>query len=132
MRRLVVALAIVVAFSAVSNAATLSTLNGDVLVNTGNGFGRAAVGQPLKPGDRVMVGRNGGDATISYDLSCLERVQVGRIVVVQTGIPCNAPGANTTPAPLGSGIATETLLIGAGAAAGAGAIIYFATKGSSP
>ncbi|MEQ1718037.1 MAG: hypothetical protein ABL907_19020 [Hyphomicrobium sp.] len=132
MRRVIMALSIIAASSLGAEAATLSTTTGDVLVNTGSGFSRAVQGQELKPGDRVMVGRAGGGATISYDLSCLERVQIGLVVTVQAGVPCNAPGATTTTAPLGAGLAPEVAILGAAAAIGGGVLIYNATRSSSP
>lgn len=135
MRSLVVTLALVMALSPLAQAATLAKADGDVLVNTGNGFRRGVLGQELKSGDRVMVSRQGGDATISYDLSCLERVQVGRVVVVQPNVPCNAPGANTTIAPVDAVTAfpggTTGLIVGGAVLIGAGVLIYQATQGSS-
>ena len=135
MRSFIVALAFVMASSSMAQAATLAKADGDVLVNTGSGFQRGVLGQELKPGDRVMVGRQGGDATIAYDLACLERVQIGRVVVVQPNVPCNAPGANTTIAPVDAVTAfpggTTGLIFGGAVLIGAGVLIYQATQGSS-
>jgi hypothetical protein len=114
-----------------AGAATLSTADGDVLVNGGRGFVRGQAGQNLNPGDRVMVGRGGGNATISYDLSCFERVTIGTVSAVRTGIPCQTTGATTTPSILGN-VPTEVIVLGGAAAVGAGVLIYQAAKSTSP
>ena len=140
MRRFAMAVALAIATGSVAQAATLSKVEGDVLVNTGRGFPRGVLGQQLKAGDRVMVGRPGGNATISYDISCLERVPTGRVIVVQVAVPCNAPGANTSIAPVDAvaldavpaipGGATA-LIVGGAVGIAAGVLIYQATKDSS-
>ncbi len=113
------------------SAATLSTAAGDVLVNTGRGFVRGQQGQVLNPGDRVMVGNGGGNATVSYDLSCFQSVNVGTVVTVRQGIPCENPATTTNPAPLGN-VPTEIIVLGGAAVIGGGVLIYNATKSSSP
>jgi hypothetical protein len=113
-------------------AATLVNVSGDVLVNTGRGFVRATEGQRIDPGNRVMIGSSGGAATIVYDPLCIERVERGRAVIVQQGVPCTVAGASTTPAPVGAGISQGALIVGGVAiAVGAGVLIYNASKSSS-
>ena len=119
-----------------AGAATLSLAEGQVLVNTGNGFRQATVGQQLKAGDRVMVGPGGGNATISYDFTCVARVPTGQVVTVSAGTPCNANSPTASPE---AGIANptgipNTALIAGGVAlaVGAGIGIYQLTKPSSP
>lgn len=132
MRNLLLGLVLFVATASAAAAATLVNVTGDVLVNTGSGFVRATEGQQVGPGNRVMIGSRGGAATIVYDPACIENVERGRAVVVQQGVPCNAPGANTTPAQLGAGVPQGVLVVGGAVIAiGAGVLIYNATKGSS-
>ena len=107
----------------------LTTANGDVLVNTGRGFVRGTAGQNLNPGDRVMIGRGGGSATVSYDPACFENVAVGGVVTVRAGVPCNAPGAQTQPAPFGN-VPPVAIAVGGAAVIGGGILIYNATKSS--
>jgi len=132
MRELFVGAALLAMVSSSVDAATLVNLTGDVLVNGGRGFARAVEGQNLRPGDRVMVGRGGGSATIAYDPLCIERVEVGRVATVAGGVPCNVTGTATSPAAFGAGVPSTALIIGGGAAVvGAGVLIYSATKKSS-
>jgi len=123
--------------AAPASAATLAVWQGEVLVNTGKGFIRGAPGQELQPGDRVMVGAQGGKATISYDPSCAENVPVGRVVVVQAGVPCNTQSSmQPTQATDGNQVGTiipgvpDTAVIVGGIALGVGGgiLIYNATK----
>lgn len=99
MHRAIILLAILFTSSSVAGAASLHHATGDVLVNTGRGFERAQIGQSLKPGDRLMIGRGGGEAIVSYDLSCIERVESGRVTTVQAGIPCGCSAGSTDAKP---------------------------------
>ena len=127
MRNFLIAATILLVSAAGAQAAVLTSAVGDVLVNTGSGFRRGVEGQQLNPGDRVMIGRGGGNATISYDIVCLERVNVGRVATVQPNAPC------TPETPLEAGVPTGVLIAGGAALAiGGGVLIYNATKGSSP
>ncbi len=131
MRRFLSALAAMAVTVQAADAATLINVNGNVLVNTGNGFQTAVEGQTVNPGNRIMVGRGGGSATIAYDLQCIERVALGRVITVQTAVPCNTPGAQTAPAPLGAGVSPGLVVGGVAAAAGVGVLIYLGTKKNS-
>jgi hypothetical protein len=137
MKRAAIVAAALMFAAAPAGAAVLSQANGNVLVNTGNGFGGGQVGQQLRPGDRVMIGSGGGYAYIAYSTSCVQRVQAGTVVVVQQGIPCT-PSSPPARAEAGfgnfTGVPTDPLLIvgGAGLIAGAGIGIYQLTKPSSP
>jgi len=88
---LIIGAAIVSVFSlsSVSYAATVSSLQGEVLVNTGSGFKPvASAAGDLKPGSQVMV-PPGGAATISYASNCSVRVPSG-VWAVQAVAPCVA------------------------------------------
>lgn len=139
-----------------AGAATLSTMEGDVLVNSGNGFARAKAGQELRAGDRVMVGARGGSAAIAYNQACVEQVQRGHVVAVKPVAPCAAEsgdgrdslkdrraaaggagagggGAGGAAAAGAAGIPNTALVAGGVAlAVGAGVGIYYLTKPSSP
>lgn len=131
MMRLAIVLSAMIVAAGPVDAATLSVVvNGDILVNSGNGFTRAKVVQELRAGDRVMVGAGGGDATISYDGACVQNVQIGKVATVKAASPCNS-AHNGDPGT--GGVHDSTLVPGAVAVAvGAGVIIYHVTKPSSP
>ena len=134
MRCIGIAAAMLLAASSAS-AATLTLVEGNVLVNTGKGFVKGVLGQELKPGDRVMIGNGGGNATIAYDVTCLARVvRASQVVRVQSGIPCtaNSPAAAPEAGTGFAGVNTGTLVVGGAIAIGAGFGIYHLTKPSSP
>ena len=139
---LAAALVSIFSFSQASGAATVNTVQGEVLVNSGNGFkpltGATGVGD-LKPGSQVMV-RPGGSATITYASNCSVRVPSG-VWAVQEAPPC-AAGTNLidftsrmnqeTPPPTDD---TATLIIGGvvvAAAVGAAIILSQDDGPSSP
>ena len=154
MKRLAVMVAAMFAVAAPAGAATLSLASGNVLANTGNGFVRATEGQQLSPGTRIMIGTGGGNATIAYDLSCLERITAGQVVTVKLGSPCAADlgqstdgtgnpgntgggGGPGTGGPVTANIVSgipNAALVGGGVAvaAGVGIGIYQLSKPSSP
>lgn len=133
-----------------AGAATLKSVDGDVLVNAGNGFVRATAGQEVRSGDRVMVGARGGAAAIAYDQGCLENVQKGHVVTVKPFSPCGAAdsgdgesrgrGAGAVGGsgggvvgPVAGGIPNAALIAGGAAVAvGVGVGIYQLSKPSSP
>lgn len=106
-----------------AQAAVLSSVEGKVAVNRGSGYAPGAPGDQLKPGDRVMVTSQNGQAVITYDNECIDRVERGRIAIVQADPPCGAPAA--TPA-------TTNLLIYGGASLAAGTALMLGTRRSSP
>lgn len=135
-----------------AGAATLKSINGDVLINAGNGFVRATAGQEVRPGDRVMVGVRGGSAAIAYDQGCLENVQTGQVVTVKPFSPCGGAdsgdgesqrraggvvggsGGATGGGIAGAGGIPNAALIAGGAAVavGVGVGIHQLSKPSSP
>lgn len=137
MRRAVFLVVSMVLAAAPASAAVLSQAAGNVLVNTGNGFGAGQAGQQLKPGDRVMIGSSGGEALIAYSTSCVEQVPAGTVITVKSGIPCTASSPPASEqAGLGNftGVPADPLLLAGGAAliVGAGVGIYLLAKPSSP
>ena len=107
MRRYLFALATTLASSASAGAETpprgktwqhaeLAHVEGDVLVNRGSGYRRAAVGDELRVGDIVMIGSHGGHARISYDQQYIENVRTGHVVVIRRQEPRGLNGYTTT------------------------------------
>ncbi len=150
MKRVALLVASMLTVAAPAGAATLSLSSGNVLVNTGNGFVRATEGQQVNPGTRIMIGTGGGNATIAYDLSCLERVTPGQVVTVKRSSPCAADsgqssdnsgssgntgggGGGTGTGNIIGGVPDTAVVVGGVAAAiGAGIGIYQLSKPSSP
>jgi hypothetical protein len=143
------ALLVVLGFSQASSAATVNTVQGEVLVNSGNGFKPIAgtLGD-LKPGSQVMV-RPGGSATITYASNCSVRVPSG-VWAVQGAAPCvagtdtidftarmnqgappPADGGQEAPPPADGGIGTTTLVVGGLVVAGAVAAAVLLSQNSS-
>jgi hypothetical protein len=105
--------------SAPAIAASLTGVQGVVLVNRGNGYQAAFGGSELKPGDVVVV-NPGGTAQISYGDGCSVPLAVGAVVTVSAQSPCagqagNPGGPGTEFFADGPAIA----LLGVGVAAGA-------------
>ncbi len=86
---LAVAAVSVFGVSQASNAATVNSIQGEVLVNSGDGF-KPLANAPgdLKAGSQVMV-RPGGSAVITYASNCSVRVPSG-VWAVQASAPCSA------------------------------------------
>jgi hypothetical protein len=109
------AIALVLFKTVVANAAMLDGVQGQVLVNKGNGFGLAANGMIVNPGDQVVV-NPGGTAQVVYEGGCSVPVGVGQIVTVSASAPCLTTGANPPP----PGFQMTPLMIGAVVAGGIG------------
>ena len=74
-----------------AQAAVLSSFEGDVSVNRGNGFQPVSLGAVLDPGYRLRTGE--GTATIRYDNGCTTTVAARQTVVVSSRPPvCGAVG----------------------------------------
>jgi hypothetical protein len=126
-----IATALALMASGPASAARLESVEGDVKVHRGNGFERAAAGQELKPGDRVMVGSH-GEASIAYD-ECVERVPVGRVIVVSNAAACRAGAhaVNGAQAVSGGGPgALSVAVVGGLGLAAVGAGIYSVKRNS--
>ncbi len=101
------------------SSATLSDVNGSVLVNRGEQFVQGTEGDVLASGDRVMAMDNSG-ALLKYDDGCDVRVEPGTVVTLSEGSPCAGWAlAIEQAAPVG-------MAVGAGGTAGAVGV------GSSP
>ena len=102
-----------------AQAATLDGVQGEVMVNRGNGYELATNGMELQPGDVVVV-NPGGAAQLTYGSGCAVPLQVGAVVPVSTTAPCSplTTGATETPAPLNAMTFTiGAVVVGGGIAA---------------
>jgi hypothetical protein len=83
----VAVLCICVCLSLPASAATLNAVQGQVLVNHGSGFQRAASGMDAREGDLVMA-NPGGSAKLIYPGGCVVEVKPGTVVTVNGGSKC--------------------------------------------
>lgn len=105
MRLVVFAVALLFASAAVS-AATLTAVNGTVMVNTGASYAPAQVGANLAENHRLMVLAN-STATIEYE-SCALSVSANQVIAVGTEQDCRARLSYAPGDPAGGGTATAT------------------------
>ena len=115
---------VAISFASSAGAATLGSVQGDVLINQGTGFKPVKGGAELRVGDAVML-QPGAQAELNYIDGCKFPVQVGVVVHVGAQSPC-AVRANA-PKPYGSGVhdardvrEAPPITTGSIAAAGAG------------
>ena len=111
-----------------AHAASLSSVRGQVLVNSGKGFEPADENRPLKAGDSVVAEPN-SSAQIVYDGCLVVNVEPGSVVLVAESGE-SAPGAAPCPTEAtsaagstGSGFSAAGLAVGGLAAAGAVGIV---------
>jgi hypothetical protein len=84
----------------VVHAATLSGIQGGILVNRGTGF-EPAIGAIELPEGTTIIANPGASATLNYDATCAVSVVPGGVTMVAAKAPC-APGqksASTTTPP---------------------------------
>ena len=109
-------------------AATLLGVNGQALVNRGSGYGLAANGMELNPGDMVVV-NSGGAALISYPDGCTVPVQVGAVVTITDISPCATMTTGAVEGPA-TGLNGTLLVTGAVVVAAGGVGLALALKSS--
>jgi hypothetical protein len=102
------------------HAATLFNIQGPVSVNKGDGFQSVSGTIDVKPGDRVMVGRD-GRAELSYDSACINVINSNSTAIVAAQSPCSA---TTT--------GTNLLIGGAILAGGIGAAVALGNQSNKP
>ena len=126
MRKLLTAVFLLAVFVQTADAATLSGIQGRVLVNKGNGFVRAQPGMEIAPGDRVLV-QPGGSAQVTYPNGAVGSLQPGGIFT----LPATPPpvGAIEAATAGGAGGFNTAMVVGGIAVLGAGGwLIYNATQ----
>ena len=123
LRRIVAAISAFALFAASAQAAVLTNIQGQVSVNTGQGFKPAGPTVDVKPGDRIMTGQ-GGTAQIDYSETCITSVAADTVVIVQANPPC-APTTTGQVDPATPPTGNNVLIIGGLVVAG-GAIAALA------
>lgn len=134
MRKLLVVFAVFASMCHQASAATLSGVQGQVLVNQGNGFVQATPGMTISPGDMVLV-QEGAAAQVTYPNGVIANVAPGGMFtvpavppVVAPAMPPVAPAASVAGA--GAGVGTGVIVAGAVAGA-AGLGVLASTAGKS-
>jgi hypothetical protein len=141
LRLAVIAFALIAAIvcAVPAEAATVKAVQGQVLVNSGQGYRLVDGSTILEPGATV-VANPGALAQVVYGGGCVVTVQPGSVYVVAANPPCQSgeptqtggltdnPKGNTAT---GGGVGTGTAwTIGIAAVAGGGAIAYFVMSAS--
>jgi hypothetical protein len=130
-----VSLALIAAISFSAHAATVKALQGQVLVNSGQGYRLVDGSTQLEPGATV-VANPGAVAQVGYAGGCVVTVQPGSLYLVASQPPCQT-GEPTQSGGLtdkggSSGTSGTVWAIGAAAIGAGGAAAYFLLKPTSP
>ena len=123
--RSVIAFAILVSITSSSWAATVSGVQGQILVNTGNGFRTLQGTAQIGVGARVIANQ-GGQATVLYDDGCSVPVNPGQVYTIAAASPC-ATGQQNNGTP--NGFAVGAAVIGATVG---GVILFKGLSSASP
>lgn len=125
--------------SGLANAATVNALQGQVLVNSGQGYRLVDGSAQLSPGATV-VANPGAVAQVVYGGGCAVTVQPGSVYLVAAQPPCQSGEPSQAAAQSGSSSSSSSsswggtgtaLLIGGGVVA-AGAAGYLISQSLSP
>ncbi|MES0385140.1 MAG: hypothetical protein ABUJ98_11210 [Hyphomicrobium sp.] len=132
--RIVVPLAMSLAWGAEAWAATVEVIEVEVFLRHGVGYERVPGAAQAEAGDSVMAGEF-GVGQIIYANGCVITVRPGTVVRVKAEPPssCNAAAispANRVPTYEGLSRSRHHILLGAAIAGGAGVGIYYLTKSS--
>ena len=76
-----------VCLSLPASAATLDAIQGQVLINHGEGFQRVAAATEAREGD-LIIAKPGGSAKLIYPGGCVTEVKPGTVVTVNDGSKC--------------------------------------------
>lgn len=116
--RAVIAFAILASVISSSWAATVTGVQGQILLNTGDGFRLVQGSVQVGPGARI-VANQGGEGSIQYDDGCSVPLTPGQLYTIAAASPCATTQQNTPGGPNG-------LAVGAAVLGGAvGAVILF-------
>ncbi len=116
-----VALATATCLSVPSNAATLQSVTGEVLINSGAGYRPVTSGSEAKVGNIVMASP-GARAWLVYPDKCTVLVNPGAVVTVRAESPCAGGYARASPDNTGA------YYLGAAALGGMGFAIFYLTQ----
>lgn len=78
-----------IAFSLPSLAATVESIQGNVLINRGEGYQPATAQAQISAGDLIMASPGGSADVVYYD-GCRVTVQPGAVVAIARKPPCGA------------------------------------------
>jgi hypothetical protein len=119
-------------------ATTVTAEQGQVLLNTGQGYRLVQGSTSVNPGDMIVV-NPGGMARITYDDGCVTEVRPPAVTAISTQSPCQqqkqSPPQNEPQGESQGGISTTHVVLGTAALVGAGvaALLYFGKlKPASP
>ena len=103
------------------NFANVQSVQGKVLINQGSGFVAALNGLALKPGDKIMVGKE-ASAVVAYNNGCEVSISEPKVLTITKLAPCPAGAKIATvgssfaaPVAGGSGGGLPPPVIGVGA-----------------
>ena len=119
-------------------ATTVTAEQGQVLLNTGQGYRLVQGSTSVNPGDMIVV-NPGGMARITYDDGCVTEVRPPAVTAISTQSPCQqqkqSSPQNEPQGESQGGISTTHVVLGTAALVGAGvaALLYFGKlKPASP
>jgi hypothetical protein len=119
----------VLAFDASAVAATLTSIQGQVRVNSGSGFHQVSQMEEVAPGTSIMVS-SGGSAEVLYSDGCRMPAEPGLVVTVAPISPC-AQGQAEPPQDVQDNTALY-VVGGVAVVAGGAAAVVLTQNRSSP
>lgn len=105
-----------VSIGAPAFAATVTAVQGQVLVNRGQGYQLIQGATEVNPGDTVVV-NPGGIAQIVYPDGCSMQFQPGSVVAIGPQSPCEAQQQSGQAGVNGTTLAIGAVVVGGGVAA---------------
>lgn len=99
-----------------AHAATLDSIQGEVMINRGGGYKFVGSTVELKPGD-MIVANSGGAAQLTYADGCSVPLQAGYVVTVSEQSPCATQAGTVTPGFTPGTLAIGAVVLGGGVAA---------------
>jgi hypothetical protein len=117
-------------------AATVTAEQGQVLLNTGQGYRLVQGSTKANPGDMIVV-NPGGMARITYDDGCVAEVRPPAVTAVSSQSPCQLQQQRQDPPPSEpqggiGGISTTTLVVGGILVGGGVAAAILLTRKDKP
>ena len=125
---LIIGVLSIFAVSSWAHAATVNAMQGQVLLNLGQGYKQVAGSSEAGPG-AIVVANPGSSAQVVYPDGCSITVTPGMVYTIAPQSPCGSGGSAFGE---GLGLNTTTLVaVGAIAAGGVAAAVILSRSGSS-